>query len=99
MSPPLVSSVYRYQIYRWYKQLRKVEANIENFTPDELDEQIQRMTEMQQQLTKRVRVPLFYQHEFYNLRIHLRLVTDRLRERRDRLTAADSPPAAAVPPP
>lgn len=89
MSPPLVSSAFRYQIYRWYTQLRKVELNVERFTPDELDEQIQKMVELQQHLTKRVRVPLFYQHEFYNLRIHLKLVIDRLRERRDR-----PPPAA-----
>ena len=101
MSPPLVSSAFRYQIYRWYKQLRRAELNIDNFTPDELDEQIQKMGELQQHLMKRVRVPLFYQHEFYNLRIHLRLVTDRLRERRAWLAgaAAAAPPPAAEDPP
>ena len=43
---------------------------------------------LEQKLTERLHIPMFYQHEYYNLRLHLRPVIERLERRRDELIAS-----------
>ena len=80
----IAGPVYRWRIrariYRWYKYLRDVDKKFnQNTLPAKLDEEILRLTELQDELSK-VEVPLSYTHELYELHMHVRFVINRLRE-------------------
>jgi TRAP transporter TAXI family solute receptor len=85
--PVLFSNVVRMQIFRWYRDVRKVERQIPMLSVEEIERHIERLEELHELLTKNVRVPLFYLQEFYDLRVHLNLVIQRLEKRRDLLLA------------
>ncbi|NJN82832.1 MAG: ABC transporter substrate-binding protein [Caldilineaceae bacterium] len=93
---PAFNWVFRYQIYRWYQRLRAVENQLYEYSPEELDEAIRQMEELQQYLTRRIRVPLFYQQDFYNLRLHLQLVINRLKQRQEQLANQARPDGDGV---
>jgi TRAP-type uncharacterized transport system substrate-binding protein len=78
----------RYRVYRWYQQMRRIEIHLEESTVEELEEYLAELREMEQRLTDRLRVPLFYQRDFYNLRLHLRLVIERCERRQEELLAS-----------
>ena len=80
----------QYRIYRWYTRVRESERGIEQFTLQELNEEIDYLTELDQRLADGVRVPTFYQRDFYDLRMHLLLVLNRLQDRRDQLADGDT---------
>ena len=68
----------RARIYRWYKYLRDIDKQLSNDTlPQHLDGEIQRLTELQDELAK-VEVPLSYTNELYELHLHVRYVLKRL---------------------
>ncbi|NLZ79939.1 MAG: C4-dicarboxylate ABC transporter substrate-binding protein [Gammaproteobacteria bacterium] len=68
----------RARIYRWYKYLRDIDKQFSNDTlPEHVDYEIQRLTEMQDELAK-VEVPLSYTNELYELHLHVRYVLKRL---------------------
>ncbi|MEZ4717048.1 MAG: hypothetical protein R2851_13335 [Caldilineaceae bacterium] len=69
--------------------MRGSERDIDRFTRQELDDEIDYLAELDRRLADGVRVPVFYQRDFYDLRMHLRLVLDRLRERRAQLAEGD----------
>jgi TRAP transporter TAXI family solute receptor len=82
-TPPLYRWRIRSRIYRWYAELREIDAIL----TDESDEpawqnQRERLAELERE-AQSVTVPLSYMEEFYNLRLHI----DYLRRRLDR--AAD----------
>lgn len=83
----IAGPVYRWRIrartYRWYKYLRDIDKKFSRETlPNELDAEIQRLQELQNELGK-VEVPLSYTHELYELHLHVRFVIHRLQEFRE----------------
>ncbi len=84
-TPGAYSFANRYRVYRWYQQMRRIEIHLEESTVEELDEYLVDLREMELRLTDRLRVPLFYQRDFYNLRLHLRLVIERCERHREEL--------------
>ncbi len=83
--PSLFSNLVRMQIHRWYLEVRKVERQVPMFTVEEIEEQISWLEDLHDLLTRSIRVPMFYMQEFYNLRVHLNLVIQRLEKRRHML--------------
>lgn len=80
----IAGPVYRWRIrariYRWYKYLRDIDKKFNrNTLPDQLDDEILRLQELQNELAK-VEVPLSYTHELYELHLHVRFVIRRLQE-------------------
>jgi hypothetical protein len=72
--PPLVEFRIRSRVFRWYGQLRAIEAE-EGRTPN--DELNQRLDEIEARVS-RITVPLSYADELYALRSHIQLVRRRL---------------------
>jgi TRAP transporter TAXI family solute receptor len=81
-TPLAVQFVIRFRISRWYQTVREIEQEIGGYDVAHIDEKIAYLEEIQQQLTENFRIPLLYLDAFYNLRLHLNLVIQRLRERR-----------------
>jgi uncharacterized protein len=78
MAPPLVRWRTRRKIYRWYALLRDIDQKLSaGMAPDELRVEVERLREVEGQLTH-VEVPLGYMEEFYNMRLHLQLVQNKL---------------------
>ena len=69
---------------------------MDKYTVPELESEITRLYALEQKLTERLHIPMFYQREYYNLRLHLRLVIERLERRRDELIASSEEATADV---
>lgn len=94
--------VYRWRvsskIYRWYKLVREIDLWVDESKEDTtaeprerlrmINERIERLRILQKELNTQVSVPLSYMSEFYGLRLHMHLVTFRLRELRAEVLAS-----------
>ena len=84
----------RHSIYRWYSELRFTENAVRRGEGDPAA-QLARLDRIEQRLD-RLWVPVAYAADFYNLRYHIQMVRDRLREsafkakRQLRILQADS---------
>lgn len=82
MLPPVYRWRIRSRIYRWYRQLRRIDEHLRDadLRPDvaaALAEDRRRINRLEQDIAS-VRVPLSYMEEFYNLRLHLAYIRDRI---------------------
>jgi hypothetical protein len=83
-APPIYRWSIRSKIYRWYRVLREVDVKLKeaeagiDFTDD-----IARLRALDVELSE-VSVPLSYMEEFYNLRLHVAYLRDKLLERQQR---------------
>ncbi len=64
-----------------------MELGLSGYSIAELEQQIVELETLQQELTDTLHVPTGYLQSFYNLRVHMRLVIDRLSERKRQLLA------------
>lgn len=85
MAPPLYRWRIRSKIYRWYDDLRQ----IDRFLLDEphpqsdaerIDEHLDRVRDLDRELSAEVSVPLSYMDELYSLRLHVGLIEEKLEE-------------------
>ena len=76
--PPLYSFRVRSRVFRWYRALRQIEndAAANGKPAEELITELNRL----EAKAERITVPLSYTDELYNLRTHIGLVRDRLRQ-------------------
>ena len=74
MLPPLYQFRIRSRIFRWYAQLREVEAGIGTEPTDELLRRLKAIEMRAEQVT----VPLSYADELYSLRSHIQMVQGRV---------------------
>ena len=74
MLPPLYQFRVRSRIFRWYAQLREVEAAIGTQPTDELLRRLKAIEMRAEQVT----VPLSYADELYSLRSHIQMVQGRV---------------------
>lgn len=81
-APPLIRWRTRRKIYRWYAALRDVDQRLAaGIAGNDLDRQIDRLRKIEHQVVW-VDVPLSYMEEFYQLRMHLGMLQQRLAELR-----------------
>jgi hypothetical protein len=74
--PPVYQFRIRSRVFRWYGQLRAIEARIEDGTADR--EQLAKELEELDARVGRIYVPLSYADELYSLRRNIRLVQERV---------------------
>ena len=78
VAPPLVRWQTRRKIYLWYGQLGKIDQkSIHGMNIVEAQESLNALKHLEQQIAD-VGVPLSYMEEYYNLRLHLNLVRNRV---------------------
>ncbi len=88
LTPPVYRWSIRSRIYRWYARLRVIDERLRG-VPD--PEQVRKDLQLLEQLDHEiggVKVPLSYMDEFYDLRLHVDYIRNRLEER---LSAAGTP--------
>ena len=77
LAPPAYRWRIRSKIYRWYKSLKKMETGAYKDEKD-LNELLKMLDEIDEE-AKKTPVPLSYTEELYNLRMHIRLVRERIK--------------------
>jgi TRAP transporter TAXI family solute receptor len=76
--PPTYRWQVRRKIYRWYHELHAIDIQHPDQAPAaELAELLQRLDAIEEEVRK-VRVPLSYSDELYNLRLHIGMLRNRL---------------------
>ena len=79
-APPVYRWRIRSKIYRWYRVLREIDLQLKEAGDDvDLTDYRERLSKLDRELFE-VSVPLSYMEEFYNLRIHVAYVKDKLGE-------------------
>jgi TRAP transporter TAXI family solute receptor len=80
--PPTYRWQVRRKIYRWYHELHAIDIQHPDQAPAaELAELLQRLDVIEEEVRK-VKVPLSYSDELYNLRLHIGMLRNRLRDLR-----------------
>ncbi|MCK5504745.1 MAG: ABC transporter substrate-binding protein [Thermodesulfovibrionia bacterium] len=78
LMPPIYHWRMRSRIYRWYRQLESIDAQISTKqTADNLDRHIARLDDLEKNLSH-IHVPLAFQDELYNFRLHIELLRKRI---------------------
>ena len=71
---PFYTWTIRSKIYKWYKRLDSLE-NIDDLTKEQLSEKIDELVELKSEVQQQTKVPLSYKGEYYNLLLHIDLVS------------------------
>lgn len=81
--PPAYRWRIRRRIIRWYRELRRIDMEVEESSgdPEEIARLQARVREIESEAA-RVEVPLSYSDQLYNLRLHMRLIAEKLERRR-----------------
>jgi hypothetical protein len=94
-----IPSAYEYMIRRrffpWYRRFRQIELHIDDYSVEELQAIIEELEDNVRDITNLVDVPTGYLDTVYDLRFHIGLVLDRVRERLEMLQSAACDPAKA----
>lgn len=81
MAPPIYRWRIRSKIYRWYEDLRRIDLYLlDSGSEGGVDEYLELVSRMERELTEEVSVPLSYMDEFYDLRVHVRLIQQKLED-------------------
>ena len=64
-TPLAVAFFFRIRINRWYRRLRSIELTVDNMTVEELEERIAWLDELEQDLARRLAVPMMYLADVY----------------------------------
>jgi len=79
--PPIYKWRVRRRAYRWYKALRKLERRIQKGVRDEDVTRYAGELDRIESEVKKVKIPLAYAEELYQLRLHIRYVRESLQGR------------------
>ncbi len=77
--PPIYRWRIRSKIYRWYRVLREIDQKLMEMESFDVAADIERLAHLEAELGS-VSVPLSYMEEFYNLRMHVEFVRNRLQQ-------------------
>ena len=81
MAPPIYRWRIRSKIFRWYEDLRRIDIFLlDPDRNDHVEDYLELVRKMERELTEEVSVPLSYMDEFYDLRVHIRLIQQKLEE-------------------
>jgi uncharacterized protein len=75
---PLYNWSIRSKIYRWYDELQAVDLQIDQSNKDELKEKLKELQNLKKEIEKETKVPLSFMREYYDLIMHLELVTTKI---------------------
>jgi TRAP-type uncharacterized transport system substrate-binding protein len=87
IAPPLYQWRTRRRIFRWYSHLRETDQRLTNgMQADTIDSELEKLHQLQDEILK-VKVPLSYSDELYDLHLHVEWVIQRLKREKE-LSAA-----------
>lgn len=86
MLPPVYNWRIRARVYRWYKRIRRLDDRAETMEDVEQLKLVQEELAAIEQEVRQVRVPLSYMDQYYDLRLHLRMVRTRIDDRLTRVS-------------
>ena len=89
-TPGLYSFVMGRRIDAWYKRIRQMELELDQYNIAELDACLAELEGLEQELTETLSVSTGHLPTFYNLRHHIRLVVEGLRKRKANLEAVEA---------
>lgn len=75
---PLYNWSIRSKIYRWYDELQAIDLQIDALTQDELKEKKLELKNLRMEIEKETKVPLSFMREYYDLIMHLELVSTKI---------------------
>jgi TRAP transporter TAXI family solute receptor len=78
--PPLYRWGVRRKIYRWYSELREVDPELGEVASEDIQKHLEHLSRIESDVT-RLSVPLSYTDEVYNLRLHINMVKNSLRNK------------------
>jgi TRAP transporter TAXI family solute receptor len=93
-SPVLYQMYMRRKVNRWYKEIRRIETNVETMNVEQVDTAVAELRQLDAKLTREISVSNDYMPNLYTLRTHIEYVVQRLHRRRADLAAAASTPVA-----
>jgi TRAP transporter TAXI family solute receptor len=78
-APPLVRWRTRRKVYLWYSLLRQIDQQLAaGMSAKDLQANLTKLRTVEEQVVAHVDVPLSYMEEFYNLRVHIRMMEEKL---------------------
>jgi TRAP transporter TAXI family solute receptor len=78
-APPLVRWRTRRKVYLWYSLLREIDQKLTTgMSTAQIQDSLTKLRSVEQQVVAHVDVPLSYMEEFYNLRVHIRMMEEKL---------------------
>jgi len=80
--PSLFDNYTRAQIYRWYGEIRRVEQQLPMLSIKGIDAKIEWLDDLHEYLNKRLRVPMFYLSDYYQMRGTLSVAIQRIEKHR-----------------
>lgn len=75
---PLYRWSIRSKIYKWYKQIQKIDLLSENARKEDLENYLNEVVKLRHEIKAETKVPLSYMGEYYDLIMHLELVITRI---------------------
>jgi len=75
---PLYRWSIRHKIYRWYDLLNDLDRRLPSLSKDEIKLEIIKFQEFQLEITDNTKIPLSYMGEYYNLKIHINFILEKM---------------------
>ncbi len=86
--PVIYEFFMRNRINRWYEKVHKIEDNIDEMNGAEIERELGRLDTLDDELAVKLKVPVDFMPNVYDLRMHIAQVERKLERRRDRLAGA-----------
>jgi hypothetical protein len=95
-TPDLYGFVMRRRVSVWYRRIRQVELELDQYNIAELDDHLAELEGMEQEVTETVSVSTDHLAAVYSLRQHIRVAIEGLRKRKANLEAAEAKRDTAI---
>ncbi|RXJ57624.1 TAXI family TRAP transporter solute-binding subunit [Candidatus Marinarcus aquaticus] len=78
---PLYTWTMRSKIYKWYDDLNDIDKALPSYNQEQLHEKLITLQNLQEEISKQTKVPLAFMGEYYNLLLHLEMITNKIKAR------------------
>ena len=75
---PLYRWSIRSKIYKWYKQIQKIDLLSEDAKNEDLQNYLKEISKLKHEIKAETKVPLSYMGEYYDLIMHLELIITKI---------------------
>ncbi|AXX91391.1 hypothetical protein CPU12_03095 [Malaciobacter molluscorum LMG 25693] len=76
---PLYQWSMRSKIYRWYDEVKQIERSIPTLKKDQLEQELKKIQQFQEEISKETKVPLSFMGEYYNLLMHINMIEQKMK--------------------
>ncbi|RXJ87504.1 TAXI family TRAP transporter solute-binding subunit [Arcobacter sp. CECT 8985] len=75
---PLYQWSMRSKIYRWYDEVKQIEKSISIQNKQQLEKELKKIQQLQDEVSKETKVPLSFMGEYYNLIMHINMIEQKI---------------------